>query len=192
MNSNWAPLFVAGSLLVLTTDIAAQEQAVLGQGNVSCGSWLNDRKGDDTDASSRIAWVLGYVTAFNQYESKPAGDVSGAKGTEEIMAWIDKLWPTSAIILGRQLLVNEFRHNLNQFHPRSIPSGQHAAEDARRWSKAKTGERQGGAPFQRASISKSRLTVGAERLAGEPFQIVDQPIPSAAHQAPPCKPLQNP
>ena len=53
MNSNWAPLFVAGSLLVLTTDIAAQEQAVLGQGNVSCGSWLNDRKGDDTDASSK-------------------------------------------------------------------------------------------------------------------------------------------
>jgi hypothetical protein len=48
MNSSWAPLFVAGSLLVLTTDIAAQEQAVLGQGNVSCGSWLNDRKGDDT------------------------------------------------------------------------------------------------------------------------------------------------
>ena len=44
MNSSWAPLFVAGSLLVLTTDIAAQEQAVLGQGNVSCGSWLNDRK----------------------------------------------------------------------------------------------------------------------------------------------------
>jgi hypothetical protein len=105
MNSNWAPLFVAGSLLVLTTDIAAQEQAVLGQGNVSCGSWLNDRKGDDTDASSRIAWVLGYVTAFNQYESKPAGDVSGAKGTEEIMAWIDNYCGhTPAIIsIGRQL-----------------------------------------------------------------------------------------
>jgi hypothetical protein len=53
MNSNWAPLFVA--LLFLTTQIAAQEQAVLGQGNVSCGSWLNDRKGDDAQASSKIA-----------------------------------------------------------------------------------------------------------------------------------------
>jgi hypothetical protein len=70
-------------------DVAAQEHAVLGQGNVPCGSWLNDRKGDDTNASSKIAWVLGYVTAFNQYESKPAGDVSGGKGTEEIMVWID-------------------------------------------------------------------------------------------------------
>ena len=67
MNSNWAPLFVA--LLFLTTQIGAQEQAVLGQGNVSCGSWLNDRKVDDAQASSKIAWVLGYVTAFNQYES---------------------------------------------------------------------------------------------------------------------------
>ena len=47
MNSNWAPLFVVGSLLILTPDVAAQEHAVLGQGNVSCGSWLNDRKGDD-------------------------------------------------------------------------------------------------------------------------------------------------
>jgi hypothetical protein len=47
MNSNWAPLFVASSLLFLTTQIAGQEHAVLGQGNVSCGSWLNDRKGAD-------------------------------------------------------------------------------------------------------------------------------------------------
>ena len=117
MNSNWAPLFVAGSLLVLTTDIAAQEQAVLGQGNVSCGSWLNDRKGDDTDASSRIAWVLGYVTAFNQYESKPAGDVSGAKGTEEIMAWIDNYCgrhPSDNLYRASAALVDEFRHKLGR------------------------------------------------------------------------------
>src|SRR5579864_7956430 len=89
MNSTWVPLFVTGSLLLLTVQIAAQEQAVLGQGNVTCGSWLNGRKGDDTEASSRIAWILGYVTAFNQYGSKPEGDVSGGTGTEQIMAWID-------------------------------------------------------------------------------------------------------
>ena len=60
MTSNWTSLFVAGSLLFVTTQIAAEEHAVLGQGNVSCGSWLNDRTGEDA-ASSRIAWVLGYV-----------------------------------------------------------------------------------------------------------------------------------
>ena len=115
MNSNWAPLFVA--LLFLTTQIAAQEQAVLGQGNVSCGSWLNDRKGDDAQASSKIAWVLGYVTAFNQYGSKPEGDVSGGKGTEEIMAWIDNYCGqhlSDNLYRASAALVDEFRQKLGR------------------------------------------------------------------------------
>jgi hypothetical protein len=117
MNSNWAPLFVAGSFLFLTTQIAAQEDAVLGQGNVSCGSWLNDRKGHGTGASSRIAWVLGYVTAFNQYGSKPEGDVSGGKGTEEIMAWIDNYCgqhPSDNLYRASAALVDEFRQKLGR------------------------------------------------------------------------------
>jgi hypothetical protein len=117
MNLNWALFFVAGSLLILTTDIAAQEHAVLGQGNVSCSSWLNDRKGDDTNSSSRTAWVLGYVTAFNQYESKPAGDVSAGKGTEEIMAWIDSYCgqhPSDSLYRASAALVDEFRHKLER------------------------------------------------------------------------------
>ena len=115
MNSNWAPLFVA--LLFLTTQIAAQEQAVLGQGNVSCGSWLNDRKVDDAQASSKIAWVLGYVTAFNQYGSKPVGDVSGGKGTEEIMVWIDNYCgqhPSDNLYRASAALVDEFRQKLGR------------------------------------------------------------------------------
>ena len=81
---------VAASLLwALTTEMAAQEQAVLGQGNISCGSWLENRKGDDAQGSARIAWILGYVTAYNEYGSQPQGDVSGGKGTEEMAAWID-------------------------------------------------------------------------------------------------------
>ena len=112
MNSNWAPLFVAGSLLFLTIQIAAQEHAVLGQGNVSCGSWLNDRKGDGDGASSRIAWVLGYVTAFNQYGSKPEGDVSEGKKTEEMMVWIDNYCtdhPVDNVYRASAALVDEFR-----------------------------------------------------------------------------------
>ena len=117
MNYSWAPWFVAGCLLFLTSQIAAQEHAVLGQGNVSCGSWLNDRKGDGAGASSRIAWVLGYVTAFNQYGSKPEGDVSGGKGTEEIKAWIDKYCgqhPSDNLYRASDALVKEFRKNLGR------------------------------------------------------------------------------
>jgi hypothetical protein len=96
--------------------LLAQEHGVLGQGNVSCGSWL-DRKGDDANASSRIAWVLGYMTAFNQYESKPAGDVSGGKGTEEIMAWIDIYCgqhPSDNLYRASAALVDEFRQKLGR------------------------------------------------------------------------------
>jgi len=89
MYSNWALLFAACSLLFPTAPIAAQEQAVLGQGNVSCDAWLNDRRENSAQASGRIAWILGYITAFNQYGSKPAGDVSAGMGTDEIMVWID-------------------------------------------------------------------------------------------------------
>jgi hypothetical protein len=117
MNSSWTPLFVTGCLLFLTTQIVAQEDAVLGQGNVSCGSWLNDRKGDGAGASSRIAWVLGYVTAFNQYGSKPEGDVSGGKGTEEIMAWIDNYCgqhSSNNLYRASAALVDEFRQKLGR------------------------------------------------------------------------------
>ena len=101
----------------MTTQIAAEEHAVLGQGNVSCGSWLNDRKGDDAQASSKIAWVLGYVTAFNQYGSKPEGDVSGGKGTEEIMAWIDNYCgqhPSDNLYRASAALVDDFRQKLGR------------------------------------------------------------------------------
>jgi hypothetical protein len=116
MTSNWPSLFLAGPLLFVTTQIGAEEHAVLGQGNVSCRSWLNDRKGEDA-TSSRIAWVLGYVTGFNQYGSKPEGDVSGGKGTEEIMAWIDNYCDRHAddnLYRASAALVDEFRQKLGR------------------------------------------------------------------------------
>jgi hypothetical protein len=108
-------LYSVCSLLFLTSQIAAQEQPVLGQGNVSCASWLSDRKGDRIQASSRIAWILGYVTGFNQYGSKPQGDVSGGKGTEEIMIWIDNYCdqhPSGNLYEASTALVSELRQRL--------------------------------------------------------------------------------
>ena len=61
---------VAGSLLfVLPARTAAEGQGVLGQGNVSCSSWLENHRSDDVQGSARTAWILGYITAFNQYGS---------------------------------------------------------------------------------------------------------------------------
>jgi len=117
MNCNWVPLFVACSLLLPTTQIAAQEQAVLGQGNVSCDAWLNDRRGNDAQASSRAAWILGYVTAFNQYGSKPEGDVSGGMSAGEIMVWIDDhcgQHPDDNLYRASAAFVDEFRQKLGR------------------------------------------------------------------------------
>ncbi len=74
---------------VLVGQATASERPVLGQGNVSCNSWLEGRQ-SDTAGSSRVAWVLGFMTAFNQYGSKSqADDVSEGKSTEELMSWLD-------------------------------------------------------------------------------------------------------
>lgn len=76
-------------LLALTVQVAAQELPVLGQGNLSCSSWIDRRAGDALDAATMTAWVLGYITAFNQYASGPQGDISAGQNTKELTAWID-------------------------------------------------------------------------------------------------------
>jgi hypothetical protein len=104
---------VAGSLLfLLTARIAAQEQAVLGQGNVSCSSWLENHRSDDVQGSARTAWILGYITAFNQYGSKSERDVTEGKSTEEMTAWIDnycKHHPAENLYRASAALVDEFK-----------------------------------------------------------------------------------
>jgi hypothetical protein len=105
-------LAAASLLWALTNEMVAQEQAVLGQGNISCGSWLENRKGGDAQGTTRIAWILGYVTAYNQYGSKPQGDVSGGKSTEEIAAWIDDhcmRHPTDNVYRASAALIDELK-----------------------------------------------------------------------------------
>ena len=107
-----AALVAVSLLFLLTARIAAQEQAVLGQGNVSCSSWLENHRSDDVQGSARTAWVLGYITAFNQYGSKPERDISEGKNTEEMMAWIDnycRQHPADNVYRASAALVDEFR-----------------------------------------------------------------------------------
>jgi hypothetical protein len=117
MNSNWALVFAAISPLFPIAPIAAQEEAVLGQGNVPCGAWLSERRDDQLQGANRIAWVLGYVTAFNKYESEPAGDVSGGMSTEEIKVWIDghcSQYPNDNLYRASDAFVDEFRRKLGR------------------------------------------------------------------------------
>ena len=77
----------AGSIIISTMQVVAAEEAVLGQGNVSCRTWSSDR--DSSEASGRVAWVLGFITAFHQYGSRPERDISSGSSTGQITEAVD-------------------------------------------------------------------------------------------------------
>ena len=75
-------------------------------------AWLENRRGDDAQVSARTGWILGYITAFNQYGSKPQGDVSGGKDTEEMAAWIDgycRHHPADNLYRASTALIDDFK-----------------------------------------------------------------------------------
>jgi hypothetical protein len=111
MKTRWALLSAAIFFGFLSNQMIAAE-GVLGQGNISCNSWIKSRGDANPVAAARTAWVLGFVTAFNQYRSKPEGDVSGGKDTEVLMARIDdycKRHPLENLYNASAALVDELR-----------------------------------------------------------------------------------
>ena len=111
MKTPWVLFSVTIFLGLLSSQVTAAE-AVLGQGNISCASWIESRGDDNTLAATRTAWVLGFVTAFNQYRSKPERDVSGGKDTEVLMLRIDdhcRLYPLDNLYKASTALVDELR-----------------------------------------------------------------------------------
>jgi hypothetical protein len=113
MKTRWAVLFAASAAIIfgfLSTPAIAE--GVLGQGNISCDSWIASRGEDNPLATARTAWVLGFVTAFNQYRSRPEGDVAGGKNTEVLMVRIDdhcRLHPLDNLYDASSALVDELR-----------------------------------------------------------------------------------
>jgi hypothetical protein len=111
MKTRWT-LFSAAIVFGLLSSQLTAAEAVLGQGNISCVSWIETRGDDNPLAATRTAWVLGFVTAFNQYGSRPAGDVSGGKDTEVLMVRIDdhcRLHPLDNLYNASVALVDELR-----------------------------------------------------------------------------------
>jgi hypothetical protein len=111
MKTRWALFSAAIFFGFLSSQVTAAE-AVLGQGNVSCSSWIESRGDNDPLAATRTAWVLGFVTAFNHYKSKLEEDVSGGKDTEVLMVRIDehcKRHPLDNLYKASDALVDELR-----------------------------------------------------------------------------------
>ena len=108
----YAILSAAVFILAATDQSAAQQRAVLGHGNVSCQTWSADRRLGKGDSVTRVAWILGYITAFNEYGSTPQGDVSAGSSTQKITTAIDDYCnqhPTDTIHRASAALIAEFR-----------------------------------------------------------------------------------
>jgi hypothetical protein len=106
----------AAVLMPLTLQVAAQDLPVLGQGNLSCGSWKERRAGDAIDAATMTARVLGYMTAYNQYGASPKVDVSEGQPTEEFAKWIDEYCdknPTASLYSACASLIAKFQKTTN-------------------------------------------------------------------------------
>ena len=110
------PFVAAIALWLLPLQVIAEQRPVLGQGNVSCRLWLEDRQTDSSSAASRTGWVLGFMSAFNQYGSQ-GGDVSEGKSTEELMSWIDnycRKHQDDHLHIASQAFVDDFRQRARQ------------------------------------------------------------------------------
>jgi len=90
MESYRLPFFAVIVLWLLPIQAIAAERPVLGQGNISCSLWLEGRQTDSPNSASRTGWILGFMSAFNQYGLQSQGaDVSEGKNTDELMGWVD-------------------------------------------------------------------------------------------------------
>jgi hypothetical protein len=102
-----------GSLFCRDLIWVSTESGDLGRSRFrTCSSWIENRRDDNPLAATRTAWVLGFITAFNQYGAKPQRDVSGGKDTEALMARIDdhcKRHPLDNLYKASAALVDELR-----------------------------------------------------------------------------------
>ncbi len=99
------------ALWLLPLQVIAEQRPVLGQGNISCRLWIEGRQTDDPNAASRTGWVLGFMSAFNQYAWQ-GGDVSEGKNTEELMSWIDnycRKHQDDHLHMASQAFIDDFR-----------------------------------------------------------------------------------
>ena len=79
-------VFILAVLLLGKVTLAADEDRLFqvhGIGQASCDEWLESRM-DPADRRTLIHWILGYVTAYNEWVHD-GRDVVGPRGAMEVM-----------------------------------------------------------------------------------------------------------
>jgi hypothetical protein len=82
---------------------------VLGEGNTSCGSWLEQRR-DPQLWKNEASWVLGYLSAINQFVWHGGANIIRGIDPAGVEAWLDAHCaanPLDDIQTSTQTLFNE-------------------------------------------------------------------------------------
>lgn len=80
---------LALAVLLLASTPAAATTFVYGEGTHTCARWAADkRKGNVTDELSHIAWLSGFMSAFNMF-GQGDGDALKLSGLNGAERWID-------------------------------------------------------------------------------------------------------
>ena len=110
-----APALLGLLLLPNVTHALSNEQgqySILGAGTNSCGEWTKARAGDqDWNQLIITAWVLGYLTAVNEY-APGSDDITGNTDIEGLRAWLDNYCSQHSLEIianAAQKLVKELR-----------------------------------------------------------------------------------
>ena len=80
-------------------------------GHDSCADWTQDRDPRGNRNQVLEGWVLGYVTAYNQYEDSTGGMKQGGNATA-LLGWLDQYCaanPLDSVVQASTKLVAELR-----------------------------------------------------------------------------------
>jgi hypothetical protein len=97
---------------------------VLGAGFSSCESWTTDREADGPNSRFKEQWVLGYVTAMNNWvlpaDRGAARNLAEEEGVEGLLDWMDDYCddnPLTNVGNAVALMANEFQDRWSEAHP---------------------------------------------------------------------------
>lgn len=97
---------------------------VLGAGFSSCESWTTDRDADGPNSRFKEQWVLGYVTAMNNWvlpaDRGAARNLAEENGADGLLDWMDDYCddnPLANVGNAVALMASEFHDRWNQAHP---------------------------------------------------------------------------
>ena len=76
------------ALAVIPLPDGAKAWIVLGAGPNSCGQWTQDKAANSNLRDLDVQWLLGFVSAYNFYESAK-GDETNGPDNQGLISWVD-------------------------------------------------------------------------------------------------------